>query len=136
MWIVQITNDKTDDGGGDNDNGGGDGDDNNGDDDDNDDDIMFRKNMPELHQSENIKRVFQEFPIVAYQRGRNLGDTLVHGKTNRVMRDLAVFVEKCQKKCVVCEMLKRDSNGAMSLGKGLIQGKNAECGIWDKLFEM
>jgi len=78
---------------------------------------IIRKNMPVLHRSEDMKKIFKEIPIIAYRRDRNLWDTLVHGKTNRVMRDLNVSVERCQKKCVVCEMLVR----------GLIIGKNAEC---------
>ena len=37
-----------------------------------------------LHESERMRQVFQELPIVAFRRDRNLSDTLVHSKTNRV----------------------------------------------------
>ena len=40
-----------------------------------------------LHESERMRQVFREPPIVAFRRDRNLSDTLVHSKTNRVMRN-------------------------------------------------
>jgi len=88
--------------------------------------------MPELHRSEDMKTVFKEIPIIAYRRGRNLGDTLVHGKTNRVMRDLNVSVERCQKKCVVCEMLVRGQQLGSSFPERVDQRQ--ECRMWNVVY--
>jgi len=68
---------------------------------------IIQRNLPELHRSGAMKEVFEEAPIVAYRRGRNLGDTLVHGKTNRIVRGVSNQPIECQKKCVVCDMLKK-----------------------------
>ena len=68
---------------------------------------IIRRNLPELHRLGAMKEVFEEVPIVAYRRGRNLGDTLVHGKTNRIVRGFSNQPIECHKKCVVCDMLKK-----------------------------
>ena len=34
-----------------------------------------------------MTKVFQEPPMVAYRRERNLGDSLVHGKTNKQVKN-------------------------------------------------
>ena len=93
---------------------------------------IIRKNMPELHRSEDMKKVFKEIPIIAYRRGRNLGDTLVHGKTNRVMRGLNVSVERCQKKCVVCEMLVRGQQWGSGFPERVDQRQ--ECRMWNVVY--
>ncbi len=48
---------------------------------------IVRKNMTILHQSERMQRVFEQPPIIAYRRDRNLGDILVHGKLNKILRN-------------------------------------------------
>ncbi|MES9884726.1 MAG: GIY-YIG nuclease family protein [Sedimenticola sp.] len=37
-----------------------------------------------LHKSKRMADVFKEPPLVAYRRGQNLGDVLIHGKFNRI----------------------------------------------------
>jgi len=93
---------------------------------------IIRKNMPELQRSESMKKIFQEIPIVAYRRGRNLGDTLVHGKTNRVMRDLTTSVVRCQKKCIVCDMLKRGQHWDDENREQI--DRRQECGMWNVVY--
>jgi len=44
-----------------------------------------------------MKEVFEEDPIVAYRRGRNLGDTFVHGTTNRKVRGVSNQPIECPK---------------------------------------
>jgi len=61
---------------------------------------IIQRNLPELHRSGAMKEVFEEVPIVAFRRGRNLGDTLVHGKTNRIVRGVSNQSIECQKKNV------------------------------------
>ena len=48
---------------------------------------QLRQHLDTLFSSNRMKEVFQEVPIVAYRWDRNLGDLLVHGKTNRVMNE-------------------------------------------------
>ena len=62
---------------------------------------IIKKNLPELQKSDHMKEVFQQIPMVAYRRGRNLGDTRVHRKTNKVMRGTPNSQKSCQKNCVV-----------------------------------
>ena len=45
-----------------------------------------------------MRRVFADPPLMAYRRDRNLGDILVHGKLNRIMREKNIKEsEKCNK---------------------------------------
>jgi hypothetical protein len=41
-----------------------------------------QKNMKNLYNSEKIKRIFDEPPIVSYKRDTNIKDILVHRKHN------------------------------------------------------
>jgi len=93
---------------------------------------IIRKNMSELQRSESMRKIFQEIPIVAYRRGRNLGYTLVHGKTNRVSRDLTTSVVRCQKKCIVCEMLKRGQHWDDGIREQI--DRRQECGMWNVVY--
>ena len=47
---------------------------------------VVRKHMDVLYRSGKMREVFQEPPIVAFRRDRNLCDTLVHSKTNKVFQ--------------------------------------------------
>ena len=58
---------------------------------------ILRKHMNVLHRSEKMTEVFTAPPIVAYRRDKNLCDVLVHGKTNRVLRQPR---NKCD--CKIC----------------------------------
>ena len=44
---------------------------------------IIRKHTKVLYKSERMTKVFQEPPMVAYRRDRNLRDSLVQGKTNK-----------------------------------------------------
>jgi len=68
---------------------------------------IVKKHLPLLHESNRMKEVFNEMPIVAYRRDKNIADILVHEKTNRTMTREVNPVERCTKKCVVCDMLTR-----------------------------
>lgn len=46
---------------------------------------IVRQHLDTLYSSNRMKEVLQEVPIMAYRWDRNLGDLLVHGKTNRVL---------------------------------------------------
>ena len=50
---------------------------------------IIRKHTRVLYKSERMTKVFQEPPMVAYRRDRNLGDSLVHGKTNKQVKKSA-----------------------------------------------
>ena len=43
---------------------------------------IIKKNMKILHQSDKMKEIFNECPMVAYKKDRTLEDILVHRKTN------------------------------------------------------
>ena len=42
--------------------------------------------MPLLHKSPDMQQIFNEPPLTAYRRDRNLNDILVHGKQNRIFK--------------------------------------------------
>ncbi|XP_053403160.1 uncharacterized protein LOC128558275 [Mercenaria mercenaria] len=68
---------------------------------------IVRKHMNTLHKSERMKHIFSDTPIVAYRRNTNISDLLVHGKTNKVMKQYQTgdLKPRCNGKCVVCEMI-------------------------------
>ena len=43
---------------------------------------ILRKNLKILHQSERLKKIFPDPPIVAFKRDNNIKDILVHKKHN------------------------------------------------------
>jgi hypothetical protein len=43
---------------------------------------ILKKNMKILYNSEKMKRIFDESPIVSYKRDKNIKDILVHHKHN------------------------------------------------------
>ncbi|WP_179117283.1 hypothetical protein, partial [Solemya velum gill symbiont] len=63
---------------------------------------IVNKHTRVLHQSERMKTIFDQPPIVAYRRDNNLCDVLVHGKTNRVLR---CDWEECREGCECCNIL-------------------------------
>lgn len=66
---------------------------------------IIRKHMDVLYRSTKMKDVFQEPPIVAYRRDKNICDTLVHGKTNAALKSVR---NACKTGCANCELLSRD----------------------------
>lgn len=63
---------------------------------------IVKKHMNILHNSEEMKTVFKDPPIVAYKRDQNLGDVLVHGKLNKVAKTTGDRKsDEC--KCEVCK---------------------------------
>ena len=72
-----------------------------------------------LHGSDNLKKLFPQNSLLAYRRGRNLRDDLVHRKTRRVLHGSDRGREDCGKKCVICMR--------MYEGDGKIQGGQKVC---------
>ena len=64
---------------------------------------IVRKHLPVLHRSDRMTEVFQKTPIVAYRRDKNLADTLVHGKTNKALKQKD---RTCS--CKICNAMHRE----------------------------
>ena len=69
---------------------------------------IIRKYMDVLNRSNRMKEVFQEPPIVAFKRDKNLFDTLVLGKPNAALKLTSM---DCKKGCKNCVLLSRDGSG-------------------------
>ena len=82
-----------------------------------------------------MRDVFTSVLIVAYRRVRNLGDLLVHGKTNRVVRAHTVSgddVPGCKKECVVCDMFERGIHNTQPGTVDIKASKQMQrCGTWN-----
>ena len=61
---------------------------------------IVQKHLKILHQSDRMKTVFTAPPLLAFKRDRNIGDLLVHGKYNKVMRQAGQEASECE--CEVC----------------------------------
>ena len=66
---------------------------------------IIKKHMDVLYRSTRMKDIFQEPPMVAFRRDKNLCDTLVHGKTNAALKSTNTV---CNTGCTNCELLSRD----------------------------
>lgn len=79
---------------------------------------IVRKIMDTLYRPEHLKEVFKQPPMLAFRRDRNLGDMLVHGKLNRVMRQRSGsgFV-RCRENCKVCEILEEECSEGQDIGR-------------------
>ena len=66
---------------------------------------IIKKHMDVLYRSTRMKDIFQEPPMVAFRRDKNLCDTLVHGKTNAALKSTNTV---CNTGCANCELLSRD----------------------------
>ena len=54
-----------------------------------------------------MQRIFEEPPLVAFRRDRNLNDILVHGKHNRIFKNTSE--ERCSKhECAICPIITYD----------------------------
>ena len=83
---------------------------------------IVRKHLPVLHRSERMAKAFQTPPIVAYRRDKNLADTLVHGKTNRALKQTD---NACS--CKVCCALHTEEIWNSSKDGKYRTAENAKC---------
>ena len=63
---------------------------------------IMHSNRHILHRSDRLKNIFQKDPMVAYKRGRNLKDLLVHGKTRRALTTQGK--QDCGRDCAICQV--------------------------------
>ena len=81
---------------------------------------ILQKNRSILRGSDKLKDIFAQDPLVAFRRGRNLRDDLVHRKTRRaVCGEGRQGQENCGKNCVMCNR--------MYSGNGRVMGDTREC---------
>ena len=66
---------------------------------------ILRKNMGILHQSEKMKKIFNQTPIVSFKRDKNIMDILVHKKHNRMFYYTEYGCKRCGKNCALCKYL-------------------------------
>ena len=63
---------------------------------------ILRKHQCVLYKSDRMKKVFENTPMVAYCRDKNLQDILVHSKYNKMYYSKPNGSSKCERKCVLC----------------------------------
>lgn len=65
---------------------------------------IVKSNMHILHKSDRMKKVFKKPSLVAYRRGANLADVLIHGKLNKMMskEDRHKTIPCGEESCKVC----------------------------------
>ena len=63
---------------------------------------IVHKHIHVLYQSEKMSQIFNQPPLVAFRRDRNLCDTLVHAKTNKLV---SCHHDRCEDKCVFCDSI-------------------------------
>ena len=81
---------------------------------------ILRKKRHILQGSEKLRTIFTRDPLVAFRRGANLRDDLVHKKTRRVVYGgKRQGQENCGKECVLCKR--------MFSGDGRVMGDQKEC---------
>ena len=64
--------------------------------------VIMQKNRRILHKSDKLRRIFPEDPMIAYKRGKNLKDLLVHGKTKQALT--VQGRQDCGGGCVICKI--------------------------------
>ena len=95
---------------------------------------ILKKNRHILQKSDKLKKIFQSDPMVAYKRGRNLKDLLVHRKTNKALGTSGR--QDCGGGCVICQVFyKGDSvpgtEGPLHYDKTIgCKSSNLVYGIW------
>jgi len=69
---------------------------------------ILRARASLLQNSERLKDVFRQQPMVAYRRGENLMDMLVHKKTNKIFKEAGKRgMQKCgRKRCAICKFVR------------------------------
>ena len=101
---------------------------------------ILRSKRHLLHRSQNLRKIFPVDPMVAYKRGRNLRDMLVHRKTRQLTykRDDRK-AESCGKECVICRRIYGDSERVAGARDGCVttydrtigcKSANVIYGIW------
>ena len=63
---------------------------------------ILKKNMKILYNSEKMKRIFDEPPIVSYKRDKNIKDILVYCKHNLQFYGKENGCKACGKNCALC----------------------------------
>ena len=63
---------------------------------------IMRKNRHILQKSDRLKKIFRKDPMVAYKRGSNLKDLLVHRKTRKALGTRGR--QDCGGGCVICKV--------------------------------
>ena len=76
---------------------------------------IIRKHTKVLYKSERMTKVFQEPPMVAYRRDRNLGDSLVRGKTNKQVKKTS---KPCKLDCDKCARISDSDKIISTTGEG------------------
>jgi hypothetical protein len=66
---------------------------------------ILRKNMIILNQSDKMKKVFNQPPIVSFRRDKNIKDILVHRKHNLQFYNKHNGCKRCGKNCALCKYL-------------------------------
>jgi hypothetical protein len=66
---------------------------------------ILRKNMKILNQSDKMKKVFNQPPIVSFRRDKNIKDILVHRKHNLQFYNKQNRCKRCWKNCALCKYL-------------------------------
>ena len=66
---------------------------------------ILQKNRKILNRSERLKKLFPQDPMMAFKRGSNIKDKLVHTKTKRLMKDGDENGGTCGKNCCVCRIM-------------------------------
>ena len=71
-----------------------------------------------------MQQIFNEPPLIAYRRDRNLNDILVHGKHNRIFKSRGEESDSCpDKKCTICPIMVRGEE-ATKLRKKPVDPRN------------
>ena len=83
---------------------------------------IVQKHLRTLHKSDRMKEVFDEPPLVAFRRGQNLQDILVHKKLNKVLR---TEDSGCHDGCRTCLILMKGPI-VDTEGKGAYNGHHTQ----------
>ena len=97
-----------------------------------------------LHSSEKLAKIFPSDPMVAYKRGKNLKDMLVHNKTRRIISNQGGRRQKqnCGKGCVICKRTYADTEQVYGPRDGCVttydrtigcRSVNVIYGLWCKV---
>jgi len=102
--------------------------------------ITYSSGLPNIHQilrtrahilqnSERLQEVFQRPPLVAYRRGENLMDILVHRKTSKMFNTSKKNgMRRCnRKRCAVCKFVKEMDTLKAPDGKSVRINQGIDC---------
>lgn len=85
---------------------------------------ILRKNLKILHQSNRLKKIFSDPPIVAFKRDNNIKDILVHKKHNLQFYKQTNGCGPCGKNCALCSHINETKVFCDNTGKEYtIQGQ-------------